>query len=381
MVFHQLVTQALKVLLVEDSPEDAERILEELRRAGYELTSDRVDDLRGIERALTEQRWDLVISDYGMPTLSGLDALRLAQKHAPDVPFILISGSVGEELAVQAMKAGVHDYLFKDRLARLPSAVRRELREAEARRERAQAREERERLLRELEEAVRARDQFIGIASHELKTPLTSLSLHVQKLELLLGAGTFSPESLRPRIELLRRQSERLNALINDLLDVGQLSKGPLQLNRQPISVTQLVREVCARHRDALQRVGCDLTVELQDEVTASVDASRLEQVLGNLLSNAAKYGPGKPVRVALEKAGSELRLSVRDHGIGIDPDDRERIFGRFERAVSDHHYGGLGMGLWIVREIVQAHGGRVGAESVPGAGATFTVLLPRAAA
>ena len=376
------MAQELKLLLVEDSPEDSEQILAELRRAGYALIFERVEEIDSLEKALSQNDWDLIISDYGMPSFSGLDALRVAQREAPDIPFILVSGSVGEELAVQAMKAGVHDYLFKDRLARLPSAVRRELREAETRRERAMAREERDRLLRELREAVRARDEFIGIASHELKTPLTSLSLQIQRLEQQVRAHVpdaepITRESLRPWLTLLRRQSERLNGLINDLLDSGQLSERPVQLQLEEGSLTQLVREVCTDHRDALARAGCELSVEIQAGVHGRVDRLRLERVLSNLLSNAAKYGAGKPVFVSLLKSHDEARVEVRDQGIGIDERDQERIFGRFERAVPNHHYGGLGMGLWIVRQLVHAHGGRVSVESEPGQGSAFAVYLP----
>ncbi|HLL54195.1 MAG TPA: HAMP domain-containing sensor histidine kinase, partial [Myxococcaceae bacterium] len=167
--------------------------------------------------------------------------------------------------------------------------------------------------------------------------------------------------------------------LINNLLEVTHLTTTSEQpaLMREPLNLTELVREVCGRFAAQLESAECPLRLELQEDVVGSWDRLRLESVLVNLIGNAIKYGPRKPITLSLEAKGGVARLSVRDEGIGIAPTDQTRIFERFERAVSIRHYGGLGIGLWLVRRIVEAHGGRIEVRSVPEEGSTFTVELP----
>ncbi|MDY7229406.1 sensor histidine kinase [Hyalangium rubrum] len=229
------------------------------------------------------------------------------------------------------------------------------------------------------EEAVATRDEFLSVASHELKTPLTPLNikLHTLRRELSAPSSTFSPERSLGHLDMAQRQVKKLAELVEDLLDVSRIGAGKLELYPTQVDLATLVQDVVRRFEPEAVRVGSALELESDQPVSGSVDPKRFEQVLDNLLSNALKYGAGKPVRVRLEALGAQARLTVRDEGIGIATEALERIFRRFERAVSGRNYGGLGLGLYITRQIVEASGGTVRAISAPGQGATFTVELP----
>jgi len=248
--------------------------------------------------------------------------------------------------------------------------------------ERQRLEKERADLLREAREAIRARDEFLSIASHELKTPLTTLRLQVQGVvRKIQTAGDVSGlQKVVPRLATAERQIERLTSLINSLLDISRITAGRLDLDREPVDLAALVREVAARHREELTQAECRLELACDGPSTGHWDRLRVEQIVVNLLSNAIKYGAGHPIEVDVGGDVATARLLIRDHGIGIPAEDQSRIFERFERAVSDRHYGGLGLGLWIVRQVVDALGGRIAVESLQGAGSTFIVELPRAA-
>ena len=235
------------------------------------------------------------------------------------------------------------------------------------------------RLYRQAQDAVRIRDEFLSIASHELKTPLTSLGL---QSESLIAAVTRAggPEALARRAEVIRRNVERLNRLIANLLDISRIGAGRLDLDLEDVDLADVVREVVARFEDELARARCDVRLDLPPTAVGRWDRLRLDQVVTNLVSNAVKYAPGGPIAVAVEERGERVVLTVSDRGIGIPREAQGRIFERFERAVTDRNTGGFGLGLWIVRRIVEALGGQIHVESAPGEGATFVVELPRAA-
>ncbi|WP_235217020.1 protein kinase domain-containing protein [Archangium violaceum] len=240
--------------------------------------------------------------------------------------------------------------------------------------------EERGRLYREEQEAVRRRDDFLSIAAHELKTPLTSLQLHIQGLmsQVRQGLERLPPERLGAKLESANLQTQRLGKLVNELLDISRIAQGQMLGKLEDVDLVQLVRGVVDRSREALTRAECEPRLSLPSVMVGHWDAMRLEQVVVNLLTNATKYGAGRPIEITVEGDATQARLRVRDEGIGIAEEDAARIFERFERAVSVRHYGGFGIGLWIVREIVQALGGTIEVESALGKGATFTVTLPR---
>jgi PAS domain S-box-containing protein len=231
-----------------------------------------------------------------------------------------------------------------------------------------------------LREAVVLRDDFLSVASHELRTPLTALKLEVANLLRLarLDAGS-ERARLITKVERIDAQAGRLRDLIDDLLDVSRLAAGQLELRVEPVDLARVTCEVAARFTGEASRLGSTLTVMATEAAVGQWDRERLDQIVSNLLSNAVKYGDGNPIDVSVRAEPTLARLTVRDRGLGIAPTDLERIFGRFERASNSRNFGGIGLGLWIVRQIVQVFGGVVRVESVLGRGSVFTVELPYA--
>jgi signal transduction histidine kinase/FixJ family two-component response regulator len=536
----------LRVLFVEDTAEDVELGLIALRAGGFQPSASVVQDDKALRAALAKDGWDIVIADYRLPGFDGIRALRLVRELNGDLPFILVSGTVGEELAVEAMRLGAHDYVLKGNLARLPLAVKRELREAELRSEKrrdeqeqiflsnasaklaeslnyeqtlsrvaelavpqiadfcavdvldelgelrrvamahadpeklALAKEQEQRypvsfetarglaqviqsglpefgdvteellrlwardaehleLLRKFEMAcymtvplvargstlgavsfassnprapygqrdvevalelgrragmsvdnarlyaraqgaIRLRDDFLSIASHELKTPLTALQLRLQSLQEQVKNPDFdrSASHLSTKLDGAVRSTSRLAALIESLLDVSRIAQGRMKLNREHFDLREALADVIERFREEASRAGSPLIMRAEQPLEGNWDRLRVEQIVVNLLANALKYGPGQPVELRANPDGEDtVEIEIEDRGIGIADVDLKRIFGRFERAVSLQHYGGLGLGLYISRQIVEAHGGSIDARSAPGRGATFRVRLP----
>jgi PAS domain S-box-containing protein len=232
-------------------------------------------------------------------------------------------------------------------------------------------------------EARKLRDDFLSIAGHELRTPLSAMQLQLESIRNLATNGALAdkPGLLVERLDKAIRNVGRLEHLIAALLDVSKLVAGQLAIDREHFDLRELAHEVADRFVDAAGRAGSPMELLAEAPVAGHWDRGRLDQVITNLVDNAIKYGQGKPVSILIESGDGRARITVRDQGLGIAPDAQERIFGRFERAVSSRHYGGLGLGLWISRQLVEAHGGRIDVSSAPGSGTTFVVEIPIAAA
>jgi PAS domain S-box-containing protein len=225
-------------------------------------------------------------------------------------------------------------------------------------------------------QAVFARDEFLSIASHELRTPLTALKLRLQSV---LHSRDLSEKTER-RVESAVRQTERIEHLIDNLLDVSRITTGHLELELEEFDLAEMAQDVAERFREQAAGGGAPLSFEAPAPVRGLWDRMRLEQVVTNLLANALKFGEGKPIFVHVTADAKAAVLTVSDQGIGIAPQDLSRIFHQFERVLGQRTFGGLGMGLYIARQIAQAHGGRIEVDSVQGKGSKFRVLLPSSA-
>ena len=232
------------------------------------------------------------------------------------------------------------------------------------------------RLYQDAQQAVRLRDEFLTVASHELNTPVAALHLSVAPFS---GGATPPPDTIPKLLAIVDRQTTRLANLIGELLDVSRVQAGAFQMHIGTVDLTDLVRQTVDRSEGALGQARCAVALDLDDGVVGRWDRAALERVLTNLLSNAMKFGAGHPIEVTLRGDPETARLIVRDHGMGIDRAILPRIFDRFARGVSAEHYGGLGLGLYIARVIVAGLGGSISVESAPEQGAAFTVQLPRA--
>jgi signal transduction histidine kinase len=365
-------TAALALLAVEDSADDLELLARELVRNGMDPHVGQVETREQMEAALRERRWDVVCMDYQLPRFDALRALELRGELASDTPVIIVSGYIGETAAVALLKAGADDYIPKDNLARLAPAIRRAMRDGEERRARRHAEDDRARLVVQLQAALQLRDDFLVLASHELRTPLTALRFHLESAVRNSGEGE---ELVRGRLVRADQQIGRLDRLIEDMLTVSKL-RPPEPLHPELMDVCELVSRV-ATSFSLLERIE-NLVVRVPSmPLVVRFDPVQIEDALRRILENAVKYGLGLPIDVSCERCGSEARISVTDRGVGIAPDKQVEIFERFGRAAPTMNYGGLGLGLWIARQIVQAHGGTLGVASRVGEGATFTVSLP----
>ncbi|NOK34798.1 response regulator [Corallococcus exercitus] len=364
-------TNRAHVLVVDDNA-DMREYVERVLSPSFDVTL--ATDGQAALEAARERAPDLVLTDVMMPRLGGFGLLR-ALRELPStraVPVVMLSARAGEEAAVEGLEAGADDYLVKPFSAReLVARVRSMLELSRMRREVMRQ----DLLAQSLRESLQARDDFLAVASHELKTPLAAFRLHLERLERSLGEEALG--RAKSPLESAGRQVQRLHALMETLLDVSQLTTGRLALELNDVDLTAVVGDAVARLREEVARMGVTVTLDAGLPLVGRYDKLRIDQVVTHLLTNAAKYGEGRPIAVHVAAEDGTARLTVRDQGIGISEADRARIFERFERAVPGRNYGGLGLGLWIARQVVEAHGGRITVDSKPGLGSTFVVELP----
>ncbi len=231
-------------------------------------------------------------------------------------------------------------------------------------------------------EAVAARDEFLSIASHELKTPITSMKLQFQLAQKLVDKKdhrVFDHDQIRKRVQLANSQLDRMSKLVSDMLETARFSSHRLDLNKEELDLAEVALSVIEGLKPQLEVQGIQLDFKSKVSSPHIIgDKFRLEQVMTNLVTNAMKYGMNRPIKVRLEERDGILLFKVQDHGMGIPNEQLSKIFNRFERAISSSNISGLGLGLYISREIITAHGGEIRVESIPNQGSTFTVALPR---
>jgi signal transduction histidine kinase len=374
---------ALRLLVAEDNEDDFDILLRELRRGGYEVSAVRVCSLPQLQAALARD-WDLVISDWSMPGFGGRTVLDTLSAKKLSVPCIVISGTAGEEPAVEALRAGALDFLSKDKPKRFVPAVQRALREASERRqseENRRRRDELEVLNRRIQEASRLKSEFLANMSHELRTPLNAIIGFAE----LLHDGQVDPDSPQHREFLgdILNSGRHLLQLINDVLDLAKVEAGKLEFRPEPVQLTRLVNEVAAILRTAVSAKRIKFETEIDPTLTHIVlDPSRLKQVAYNFLSNALKFtAHGGRVSLRIRAEGPDhFRLEVQDTGVGIAKADAALLFVEFKQleAGSNKRHQGTGLGLALTKRLVEAQGGLVGVISELGTGSTFFALIPR---
>jgi signal transduction histidine kinase len=393
-----------KLLIVDDLPENLVALEALIRAPGRPVFR-----AQSAEEALTlllEHEFALAIVDVQMPGMNGFELAEMMRgtERTRHIPLIFVSAAGRERnYAFQGYESGAVDFLHKPLdphaviskvnvfvdLHRHRKALRHEMELlAHAHRKQEELVVQLQVTQRELERAVRMRDDFMSMVSHELRTPLNTLYLEAQLRQLHVSKGNlaaFTADRLPAMIERDQRQIRNMVRLIDDMLDVTRMRKDALSIQPKPTDLAQLARAVVENLRQQAEAAGSEISLQAPAELPGVWDEFRIEQVLTNLLTNALRYGGGRPVSMAVEQVGAGedgfARVSVRDRGIGIAAEDQARIFEQFERTEhSRKHAAGLGLGLYITRQIVDLHGGRIGVESAPGEGSTFSVELPLAA-
>jgi signal transduction histidine kinase len=378
-----------KVLIVDDRPENLlalSRLIDQHDRVIHQASSG--------EEALSlllEHDFALAILDVMMPDMDGFELAELMRgtERTRNVPIVFVSAA-GKELnyAFKGYETGAVDFLHKPLdVAAVKSKVNVFVAMAQQREEvrlQVEALEQSRRELRatqaELEHAVRMRDDFMSMVAHELRTPLNTLFLEAQMRSMQLDRGNmaaFSEELLRKMVARDGRQIQSMIRLINDMVDVTRIRSGKLSIRPADTELSGLLQRIVS---DLSQRADADGgTIELHaaEQVTGLWDEFRVEQVIINLLTNALRYGGSKPIRVTLTRSATHAEVEVRDQGVGISAEDQVRIFSPFERAGTKVVSEGLGLGLYIARQLAESHGGTLTVESAPNEGAAFRLTLP----
>lgn len=367
-----------RIVLLDDNPQD--RLLAK-RALGQEFTELEVTEPRDraeFQTLLPRLAADIVITDYQLRWSDGLAVLAAVREAGYDIPVIMFTHTGSEEIAAAGLRAGLTDYIVKapTHFGRLAHAVRLAIQNtAIVRRERESRVRERE-ALRAAEEALRVKDEFLATLSHELRTPLNAISGWVQIIKSIP-----EPERLAKGLSAIERNATALRRLIEDLVDASRMVNGKLALEVRPTDARLVVEAALDSVRPTAQEKGVHLEVRVPSVVEPiSGDPDRLQQIVWNLLSNAVKFTPaGGRVMVILSAGASTVELRIADTGPGIRADFLPRVFEPFSQQdpSTTRAQGGLGLGLSIVRHLVELHGGSVAVDSVEGQGAEFTLLFP----
>lgn len=374
--------QQLSFLHLEDSALDAELTAEALAEAGVDCAITRIVRLEKFEELLEDypNRWtfDMVLADFKLPGYDGLAALRLLRRVDPHMPFVLLSGALGEELAVELLRNGATDYVLKHNLQRLPLVVRRAVAEHQSRLRDLASQQEIRKARDAAEKANSAKGRFLGRISHELRTPLNAILGYTQ----LIQADPLSEEQSHCADQILKA-GEHLLQLINEVLDITRIESGVFSVNMGPTSLTAAIQRATDLIKPMARENGITIHTDSGPcDIFADGDSDRLAQVLINLLTNAIKYNrPRGDVYVECQGTVDGMaKILVRDTGIGISPDKLERLFTPFDRLDMEREtkIQGTGLGLTVAKALVEAMDGTLTVSSTEGRGTTFCITLPR---
>lgn len=410
----------IKVLIIEDNQDDAKLEIEELKSGGFDIVFEQIETQKAMIEALNKTSWDCIISDYAMPQFSGLDALLELKETGKDIPFILISGTIGEETAVAAMKAGAHDYIMKDNLTRLVPAFERELREAELRHQKRLADEALKASVQDLkrqnaeylklnmeyielneelkasmnkilqineeltvsknkaEESDKLKSAFLANMSHEIRTPLNG----ILGFSSFLNDPDLPKEKMERYIHIIDLSGQQLLNIINDILDISKIEAGQLDIIIEATDINELLKDLLQQFlKEAeLKNLNLILNAEHLDEpIVAHTDENRLRQVFCNLITNAIKFTSEGTIEYGLVRKGNFIEFYVKDSGLGIATEDQSVIFEPFRKVANKTNqlFGGTGLGLAISKALVEKLGGTISVTSSKNSGSTFIFTIP----
>jgi signal transduction histidine kinase len=367
------MADVLRVLIVEDSEEDTQVMLRELRRGGYKVEHERVETHAAMQRALSLGGWDLILCDYFLPRFGAREALQTLQQSGLDLPFIVVSGTIGEESAVQTLQAGAHDFIVKGNFARLLPAIERALKDAETRDRQREAEAERQALLARLEGINAEIERFTYIAFQDLRAPLVAIKGLSATLKQDIQAGR--DDQVQKDIDRIEAAAYNMDKILSDLLEFARI--GRVRRPPEEVDIHQLVRDVLHQLERLIR--DRDITVRIAPVFPPLYgDRVRLRELFENLIENAARHmdGQAQPmIEIGVRLQEDPPVLFVRDNGSGIEPRYHTRIFELFEKL--DPNREGTGIGLALAKRIVEVHGGRIWVESEGlGKGSTFCFTL-----
>lgn len=356
----------LKLLFVEDNTADAELLIRALKYERF-LTQHKIVKTPEHLNTALEDTWDIIFLDYNVPGYGPLTALEDIRKKDKETPVIVVSGAIGEDLAVEVLKAGADDFLIKGKWNRLGSAVRRSLREKESR--------------LQSKAAQRDREEILAVVSHDLRNPLSAVQLNLQQLQKASEKVDIPIEergNLQNLVLRAQKSLKRMRYLIEDILDETKIAVGRFQIERQHFAVEQILLDLEEVFRPLAQRKSLQFeVVHPQSTLAAAVDPERIFQALGNILGNAIKFtDPGGKIKLWTEYDELNLRFYVSDTGRGISPANIHHVFDRYWQSNTTSS-GSLGLGLFIVKGIVDAHNGTISVESTVGKGTVFEISIP----
>ena len=359
---------SLRVLLVEDDEADAELIFREIKRGGYVVKASQIVSTETeFAAALSKEQWDVVLSDYNLPGFGATTALRIMKEQGVNCPFMVVSGAIGEESAIDLMLAGAEDFIHKSNLLRLSRSLGRCLRERNLR--------------RSAEAALRQREEMLAIVSHDLKNPVGTIKLTTQMMRKHLRAE--APHSREEKFldftSRLENSVAQMEHLISDLLDYSKMQEGKFHVSCGFNPVQNLLLRLFQSFEPLANQKSIKLSTEAcETGSSAFFDPERILQVLSNLVGNAIKFTPeGGRVSVGVTSSKDEISFFVTDSGPGIPESNIARIFDKYWQGPGDERRG-AGLGLAIAKGIVDAHGGKIGVRSKLGEGSTFHFSIPQ---
>lgn len=367
------IVRTLRVLSIEDSHKESRPLVHELERLNYNVVIKHVSDLTQLERELHNHTWNLVVSDYKTAELTASEALEVVKKYSPDIPFILVTESIGEEMVADMMKAGVEDVVLKSRMERLYPVVKRILREHETRDKEAKAQ-------KIAHEAFAAKEQMLAIVSHDIKNPLSAIQLEAQMLlRATERAGkSVLAEEVKIQANRILKTTDRMKILISDLLDKNKSGNGLSHLIRHSVNINRLTQDVLDALRPLIQEKKIFIRTSIPQGTHVTLDRNKMFQVFCNLINNSLKFTPpGGTIQINMEQNDHETIFSVDDSGPGLNDKDINKVFEKYWSAGSSD-CAGTGLGLFICKSIVEAHGGHIYVENIPGSGARFKFTLPK---